>query len=54
MDSTRVTGRNAVACPNLNHRRSDAPVRCCPSCGATVNAKVAAIRCATTRHDVQR
>ena len=54
MDSTRLTGRNAVACPNLNHRRSDAPVRCCPSCGSTVNAKVAATRCATARHDVQR
>jgi hypothetical protein len=42
------------SCPNLNHRRSDAPVRFCPSCGEIVNDKVNTIRCLATRHDVQR
>ena len=46
--------RDAVPCPNLNHRRSDAPVRCCPGCGGVVNAKVSPIRCASARHDDQR
>lgn len=46
--------RDAIPCPNLNHRRSDAPVRCCPGCGGIVNAKVSAIRCASARHDDQR
>jgi hypothetical protein len=41
-------------CNNLNHRRADAPVRFCPTCGAIVNAKVNALRCASVRHDVQR
>ena len=46
--------RGAAPCPNLNHRRSDAPVRHCPSCGGVVNAKVSPIRCVTVRHDAQR
>ena len=41
-------------CPNLNHRRSDAPVRFCPSCGTVVNIKVVAVRCPAIRHDTQR
>jgi len=44
----------ANPCSNLNHRRTDAPVRFCPSCGETVNAKVHLLRCPTMRHDVQR
>ena len=27
-------------CPNMNHRRSNAPVRHCPDCGAVVNGQV--------------
>ena len=46
--------RDAVRCPNLNHARSNAPVRCCPSCGGIVNAKVSSNSCPTARHDVQR
>ena len=46
--------RNGAMCPNLNHRRSDAPVRCCPSCGGVVNPKVGPARCQSSRHDVQR
>ena len=46
--------RPATMCSNLNHRRSDAPVRHCPTCGETVNAKVTTARCPTVRHDTQR
>jgi hypothetical protein len=46
--------RDASPCSNLNHRRSDAPVRFCPSCGETVNAKVSLVRCPSARHDHQR
>jgi hypothetical protein len=49
-----MTPREAPPCPNFNHRRSDAPVRFCPTCGAVVNAKVSSIRCAPSRHDARR
>lgn len=41
-------------CPNLNHRRADAPVRFCASCGVIVNGAVRTSSCPTTRHDVAR
>jgi hypothetical protein len=44
----------APPCANFNHRRSDAPVRHCPTCGVIVNPKVSAIRCVTARHDARR
>ena len=44
----------ANACNNLNHRRRDAPVRCCPNCGAVVNAKMAAAKCPPVRHADRR
>jgi hypothetical protein len=44
----------ANPCTNLNHRRSNAPVRFCPSCGDVVNANVRPIRCLVSEHDVQR
>jgi hypothetical protein len=40
----------AESCSNLNHRRSDAPVRACPQCGGVVNAKIAAARCTAAEH----
>jgi hypothetical protein len=46
--------RTVNQCSNLNHRRSDAPVRFCPSCGDTVNARVTLLRCPSTGHDVRR
>jgi hypothetical protein len=46
--------RGAAPCLNFNHRRSDAPVRFCPSCGGVVNATVSLIRCVRTRHDARR
>jgi hypothetical protein len=44
----------ASPCTNLNHRRSNAPVRFCPSCGDVVNANVRPKRCLDSQHDVQR
>jgi hypothetical protein len=41
-------------CTNLNHRRSDAPVRHCPQCGATVNASHSASVCTEDRHAAAR
>ncbi len=32
-------------CRNMNHRRSDAPVRHCPNCGGTVNMNIPAKKC---------
>lgn len=38
------------SCTNLNHRRSEAPVRCCPQCGIVVNAHIALRRCSEGNH----
>jgi len=43
-----------ASCNNLNHRRSDAPVRFCPQCGAVVNARVIPRRCSEANHDRSR
>ena len=45
---------NATSCPNLNHRRSDAPVRFCPQCGAVVSRGVAMKRCSEREHAQKR
>ena len=42
------------SCNNLNHGRSDAPVRFCPQCGAVVNARVIPRRCSEDSHDHSR
>lgn len=44
----------ARSCNNLNHGRSNAPVRFCPQCGAVVNARVIPRRCSATSHDRSR
>lgn len=41
-------------CPNLNHRRSDAPVGHCPQCGSVVNAQHHATGCTEERHAAAR
>lgn len=41
-------------CPNLNHRRSDAPVRFCPQCGGTVNAGQPIRACTNDSHAAAR
>ncbi len=38
----------------MNHRRSDAPVRFCPTCGEVVNAKVAIKQCREEEHARRR
>jgi hypothetical protein len=41
-------------CPNLNHRRSNAPVRFCPRCGEVVNDAVGTKRCTEMAHAQKR
>ena len=41
-------------CPNFNHGRANAPVRCCPVCGEPVNAAIRAKRCTSGEHDTRR
>lgn len=41
-------------CENLNHRRSDAPVRFCPQCGKVVNAQISLKHCSEVNHDKSR
>ena len=40
----------ARACENLNHRRSDAPVRNCPQCGEIVNKQISIMACSEVEH----
>ena len=40
-EQTAMTSRRT--CPNLNHRRTDAPVRFCPTCGGVVNGNAAEV-----------
>ncbi len=46
--------RAGPLCLNLNHRRSNAPVRHCPSCGDIVNDAVPAALCSERDHDDKR
>lgn len=39
-----------TSCPNLNHRRSDAPVRFCPMCGEVVNENIHVRKCTEEEH----
>jgi len=41
-------------CPNLNHRRSDAPVRYCPMCGKVVNTNILVKKCSDNEHAESR
>jgi predicted RNA-binding Zn-ribbon protein involved in translation (DUF1610 family) len=43
-----------TSCPNLNHRRSNAPVRFCPKCGEVVNAGIPIKRCSEADHARKR
>jgi hypothetical protein len=46
--------RRATTCPNLNHRRSDAPVGHCPQCGDLVNPQYHVVGCQEERHAAAR
>ena len=37
-------------CDNLNHRRTDAPVRFCPRCGEVVNENIPTAKCTADTH----
>jgi hypothetical protein len=39
-----------IACDNMNHRRSDAPVGYCPQCGGVVNARMGSRQCSEAAH----
>jgi hypothetical protein len=41
-------------CTNLNHRRTESPVRFCPQCGAVVNARITPRQCSEISHDKSR
>jgi len=41
-------------CPNDNHGRMVIRVRCCPTCGQLLNAKIAAIQCPQDSHARKR
>jgi len=42
------------ACPNLNHRRTNVPVRVCPMCGEIVNESIPAVSCNEEKHALKR
>jgi len=44
----------ASSCSNMNHRRSDAPVRFCPNCGEVVNVAIAIKSCSEEVHATKR
>jgi ribosomal protein L34E len=41
-------------CTNLNHLRSNAPIRHCPQCGVAVNAQRAMMQCDVATHAARR
>jgi uncharacterized Zn finger protein len=44
----------ANPCENMNHRRSNAPVAHCPSCGGVVNEAMRNRSCREAEHAVSR
>jgi predicted RNA-binding Zn-ribbon protein involved in translation (DUF1610 family) len=44
----------ATRCDNVNHARSNAPVRHCPACGAVVNAQKVRSACEEAKHAAAR
>ncbi len=41
-------------CPNFNHGRANAPVRCCPNCGGEVNQNIPVKQCGQEVHAKRR
>ena len=46
--------RSAIACENMNHRRTDAPVPDCPQCGGLVNRDLPPKACSAEEHALSR
>lgn len=40
--------------PNLNHMRTDVPIRFCPMCGEVVNGSILIPKCCAERHAARR
>ena len=40
----------APLCDNMNHRRRDSPVACCPQCGRVVNDRISRKHCDEQHH----
>ena len=49
-----ISMERGAICPNLNHRRRDAPVAHCPQCGGMVNVEHHVSRCDDERHAAAR
>ena len=43
-----------TTCSSLNHRRDNAPVRCCPDCGEIVNEGIPKRHCDDGEHAIKR
>ncbi len=43
-----------TTCSNLNHRRTNGPVRCCPNCGEIVNEGIPKRLCDDGEHAIKR
>lgn len=41
---------SVIPCPNFNHRKTNPPVRFCPSCAKVVNATIPAKGCSEQLH----
>lgn len=41
---------DVASCDNANHRRTNAPVRHCPTCGEVVNAHAPRHECSESQH----
>jgi hypothetical protein len=46
--------RYKVNCPNMNHSRSNAPVRFCPSCGEKFSSTAPKVSCDEAKHASRR
>jgi hypothetical protein len=46
--------RVPIACENMNHRRTNAPVAHCPQCGGVVNPDIPRQPCSAEQHAVSR
>jgi hypothetical protein len=46
--------RTPIDCENMNHRRSNAPVPCCPQCGRVVNRDIPLRACTSDQHAASR
>ena len=46
--------QRGLSCSNFNHRRSNAPVHFCPTCGEVVNDSVPVPQCSEDEHSKAR